>query len=72
MTREKVEEFERLAYKNKLMVTRPNEFESDCMVTHPIFDSPSYKSGKILEQKSLFLLDKYMDDIDYVKFLNIK
>ena len=54
------------------MVTRPNEFESDCMVTHPIFDSPSYKSGKILEQKSLFSLAKYMDDIDYVKFLNKK
>ena len=72
VTKEKIDEFESLPYKNKLMITRPNEFESGCMVTHPIFDSPNYKSGKILEQKSLFSLDKYMDDIDYVEFLNKK
>ncbi len=72
LTREYIETFENLPFDNKLLITKNNRFNSDCIVSHPIFSSKNYKPGKILEYKSLVSLKRYMDDIDYVKFLNKK
>ena len=40
------------------------------IVHHKHFDKPSYVSGSVVGYKSKISITRYMDDIDYVGFLN--
>ena len=71
-TKKQIEDFEALPYKNKLLVTKESDFKGDYIATHKVFNKPDYKHGEILTYKSRFSYKKYMDDIDYVEFLNRK
>ena len=72
VTQEFLKKFESLPYKNKLLITKNNNFQSECIVTHPIFQKSDYRPGEILEYKSWFSCKRHMDDIGYVDFLNRK
>lgn len=70
LKREMVDAFSALPYKNKLLITRENDFGCDCNVTHPIFSKANYKPGEFLKFKTIFSCKRHMDDIDYVEFFN--
>lgn len=72
ITQEYLDKFSALPYKQKLLVTHENDCVCDCMVTHKVFSKPNYKAGKVLQFKSHFSISRYMDDIDYISFLNQK
>ena len=65
-----IDSFQKLPYNNKLLITHENEYVCDCMVTHPVFSKKNYKAGEFLKYKNIFSYKRYMDDIDYVAFLN--
>ncbi len=70
ITREEIERFEALPYENKLMITGKCELERPFIVHHKIFESPTYIAGDMMSYKSYVSIKRYMDDIDYVGFLN--
>jgi len=72
ITQEYLNDFSALPYKHKLLITHDNDFTCDYMVTHKIFSKSNYKPGGILKYKSRLSSSRYMDDIDYISFLNEK
>lgn len=62
--------FNSLPYKNKMLITDKNPINSDNVTTHKILSKPDYRSGEILKYKGIFSVSRYMDDIDYIGFLN--
>ena len=58
-----------LEIKNKVIITGQTDFEDDSIVHMDIYDE-SYYSGKILSKKKPFCIKRYLDDFDYVSFLN--
>ena len=65
-----IQDFERLQYKNKLLISDKNEYKSRFVITHPILRKKNYRNGKILEYPMQISKKRYMDSIDYVGFLN--
>lgn len=70
VTEDDIRNFDSLPYKNKLLITNNNITNSKNVVTHSVFNKTDYLPGEILAYKSQFALRRYMDDIDYVGFLN--
>ena len=70
LTQEYVDKFSALPYSHKMLITAKNDLTGDCMVFHDIFSKPNYKPGEFLTYKSLVSLDRHMDDIDYVGWIN--
>lgn len=71
-TEQDIKRFEALPYKNKMLITKENPTNSDSVVTHSVFLRKDYFAGQILQFKSRFSLKRYMDDINWVSFLNSK
>ena len=69
-TQDDIIRFDNLPYKNKLLIVDKNEFDYPYAVTCSVLQKKNYRHGKILEYKSRFSKKRYMDDIDYVRFLN--
>ena len=70
VTAEDVLAFDSLPYRNKMLLANANPTNSKNVVTHEVFSKPNYKSGEVLRFKSLFSRERYIDDVDYVGFLN--
>ncbi|MBQ7779919.1 MAG: DUF1919 domain-containing protein [Clostridia bacterium] len=70
ITAEDVTRFEALPYENKLMITGKCDLARPFIVHHKLFLSPYYVPGDMMSYKSKFSKKRFMDDIDYVKFLN--
>ncbi len=68
---EKIEEFLSLPYPNKLHITNANPTNAECVAVMEILNDPSYRMGQILKYKPKSL-KRYMDDLDYIGFLNRK
>ncbi|MBQ8817854.1 MAG: DUF1919 domain-containing protein [Clostridia bacterium] len=66
---EYIQKFQKIPYPNKLLVTNENPSNDNNIVTHNIFDK-NYKNGKVFKYKHLFSTKRYMDEIDYIQFLN--
>ncbi|MBE6584038.1 MAG: DUF1919 domain-containing protein [Ruminococcaceae bacterium] len=67
-----IDNFEKIPYKNKLLITKENDLVCKDMVTHPVFSKKNYKPGEILAFKHDFAVSRNMDDLDYISFLNSK
>lgn len=63
---------EKLKYKHKLFIMNKNPANSNNVVIPDVFKDEGFLSGDILKYKSPFSLQRYMDDIDYINFLNSK
>ncbi|MBR6572205.1 MAG: DUF1919 domain-containing protein [Clostridia bacterium] len=70
VSEEDIARFDALPYKNKMLIADKNPTNSKNVVTHDVFLKKDYKPGEILTYKSVFSLKRYMDDIDYIGFLN--
>lgn len=70
LTEDDISDFENLPYKNKMLITNKNITNSKNIVTNEVFSKKNYYPGKILAFKSWLSFRRYMDDIDYVGFLN--
>lgn len=70
--RDKLEQFERLPYKNKLCITNKNIINSENIVVHKVLNKVNYCPGQIFNYKYRFCPKRYLDDIDYISFLNEK
>lgn len=66
------EAFERLPWPNKMVIAKNNPTDSPCVQTLEVLAKPDYRMGEILEYKSRFSLQRHMDDVDYIGFLNTK
>lgn len=55
-----------------MLITKTNPTNSKNIYTHDIMLKENYRFGEILQYKSRFSLHRYMDEIDYVGFLNTK
>ena len=71
-TEDDIDRFNRLPYKNKLLISNINPFKQKNIFTHNIFSDKDYFPGKILKPKSKYSYKIFLDDIDYVSFLNQK
>ena len=69
-TQEDISLFDNLPYNNKLLIVDKNEFNYTHAVTCSVFQKKNYRHGKILDYTSRFSKKRYMDEIDYVSFLN--
>ncbi len=70
VTDELIEAFDALPIKNKMLLTNANLTNSPNVVTHSVFSKSDYRPGEVLQYKSRFSLKRYIDDVDYVSFLN--
>lgn len=70
LTEEDVVSFDKIKYKNKMLITYSNPVNSENVIVHNVFLRSDYKPGKILKYKTDYSMKKYMDDIDYIGFLN--
>ena len=72
VTEEDINSFDRLPYKNKLLITNKNITNSKNVIVPKILQkrTKAYHPSIILDYKPPFFLRRYMDDIDYVGFLN--
>lgn len=70
LTEEDVARFNKIPYKNKLLVTHKRFDDNENIYVHPIFDRKNYKTGTILRYRHLFSKKRPMDDVDYISFLN--
>lgn len=61
--------FKNIKYKNKRMITKPVGFKDDELVDIGLYDNKFFW-GKLLRHKSKFSKKRYLDDFDYVYFLN--
>ena len=64
-----IKKFNLISFKNKMLITYENPTNNNNICVNSVF-LKNYYSGKILSYKSKFSTKRYMDDIDYVKFLN--
>ena len=71
-TKDDIESFDKLPYKNKMFITSKKLTDSKNVVTHKVFLKKNYKPGEILHYRSDYSIRKHMDKIDYVSFLNRK
>lgn len=71
LTEEDIAKFNAIPYKNKLLITNENSTNNENTITLKVF-SKNYYPGKLFSYKSRFSLKRYMDDIDYITFLNNK
>ncbi len=62
------EMFDELPYDHKVMLTKKGISGCD-IINLPLYDS-NYEPGLILKRKSDFSARRYLDDFDYVSFLN--
>lgn len=69
-TEEQIRAFDALPYRNKMLITGKNLTGSENVCTHRVFLKTDYRRGEFLEYKSEFSLKRYMDEIDYIGFLN--
>lgn len=72
-TREEQEEvkrkFDAIPFENKIMITKRSELTGENIVHMRFYDETHY-SGKILSRKNRLSVKRYLDDYDYVSFLN--
>ncbi len=68
-TDEAYKNFKNVKYKNKRMITNPVGFTDSEIVKSDLYDDKFFW-GKILRYKSKFSQKRYLDDFDYVSFLN--
>ena len=61
--------FDAIPYKNKIMITKLSDLSGENIV-HMRFYDESHYSGKILSRKNRISVKRYLDDYDYVSFLN--
>ncbi len=71
-TEEDIREFDKLEYKNKMLITSENLTGSPNVVEHDILKRTNYKGGAILFYENSRSIRRQMDKIDYVSFLNRK
>ena len=64
-----LQKFQEIPYPNKLLVTDVNPYGDKNVVTHRVFRK-NYTSGKVFRYKFPFSAKRYMDEIDYISFLN--
>ena len=64
-------QFDAIPYQNKIMITKESDLSGDNIV-HMSFYDETYFPGKILKRKNRFSVKRYLDDYDYVSFLNAK
>ena len=69
-SKEEIERFEALPFENKLMITGKTEIERPFIVHHRLIDKKNYVPGMLMGYKSQLSVKRYMDDMDYVGFLN--
>lgn len=62
--------FDNLPYKKKLLITSDNPVNSENVKIHKVLRKETYRPGEIIEYKNALSVKRYIDDIDYVKFLN--
>ncbi len=68
-TDEIYKEFKSIKHTNKRLITDPVDFEDEEIVKINIYDK-NYHPGKIMKYKSKYSPKRYLDDFDYIKFLN--
>ena len=61
--------FDAIPYSNKVMLTKRSALSGKNIVHMRFYDEPHH-SGKILERKDERSVKRYLDDFDYVSFLN--
>ena len=66
-TQDLFDEFNNIVYKNKVAII--NDLISGNSFKMGIYDK-GYKSGKLLEFKTPYSLKRYLDEFDYISFLN--
>lgn len=64
------EDFFQLPYENKVIIAANNPIDNEDIHILPILSKANYRPGEVLEYKSLLSIRRYMDDFDYVRFLN--
>lgn len=69
-TEEDIRRFDNLPYRFKVLITANNIYKSKNVVVNKVFKKKGYRKGQILEYKSDYSCKRYMDDWNYVKFLN--
>ena len=69
-TQEDISRFNSLPYQNKLLIVNDDNPAYPNAVTCSVFKKRDYRHGKILDYTSRFSVKRYMDEIDYVSFLN--
>lgn len=63
--------FESFPYPNKLLIANRNPHNDKNIVVHKMFNKRNYQPGNIFKYKFLlYPVKRYLDDIDYVSFLN--
>ena len=72
VSEDNLERFDALPYENKMMILKDNPKNSKNVRTLKVLAREDYRPGEILNYKSQYSLRRYMDDIDYVGFLNRK
>lgn len=66
-----VEQFDLIPFKNKMLVTSSCiESKTGTVAVHKVMQKKNYKVGQIFKYPTLLSFKRYMDDIDYVSFLN--
>lgn len=61
--------FDAIPYDNKIMITKQSELSGDNIVHMPFYDETHF-NGKILSRKNKLSVKRYLDDFNYVSFLN--
>lgn len=67
--KEMKKKFDAIPYKNKIMITKCSDLSSDNIV-HLHFYDETFFPGKILKRKNRVSVKRFLDDCDYVSFLN--
>ena len=62
--------FDSLPYEKKMLITSRNLTNSKYVKTHNVLEKEDYRSGEIIKYKNRLSVKRYVDDIDYVDFLN--
>lgn len=62
-------QFDAIPYENKIMITKQSGLSGDNIVQMGFYDE-LYYTGKIMKRKNKFSVKRYLDDYDYVSFLN--
>ena len=69
--RSEVERFDALPQKNKMLVIGSNQYHSkNAAIVKKLFKKKEFQGGMIFWWKGRFSRKRYMDDLNYVKFLN--
>ena len=62
--------FNKLHYENKILITNQNNQNWNNIYVHKVFKKKGYYKGKILKTKNKLTYKTFLDDFDYVSFLN--